>query len=96
MFFLQSRQVAFTLPSVTTLSDRLAALGLGWWLWGQIGIESSKERAFEAFEAFNHLSADLGLVLAPKKCSSPDRSIIWLGFKIDTPSMTVTILEEKL
>ena len=53
-----------------------------------VGIESSKEKAVEAYHSFFKLTENLGLVLALDKCTSPVSVITWLGFMIDVPNMS--------
>ena len=52
--------------------------------------------ACDAYAAFEGLTADLGLSLAPDKCAFPSTQMEWLGFSVDTQAMTVTIPKEKM
>ena len=61
-----------------------------------VGVESSLERANEAYSAFLSLAQCLGLQLSPHKCVPPTRALEWLGFHISSLTMTVTIPQEKL
>ena len=59
-------------------------------------LEASQEKAAEAYARFNALAKQLGLALAPAKCTPPMTSLIWLGFRIDMCAMTVSLLKEKV
>ena len=60
------------------------------------GIEKTLDKANQAYAAFLTLTGDLGLALAPAKCSPPTLSLEWLGFLIDTDSMIVSVPSAKL
>ena len=61
-----------------------------------VGIESTKEKADEAYAKFISYSKKLGLQLALDKCTPPDHTATWLGFCINTVDMSIKILVEKL
>lgn len=60
------------------------------------GCNSDISRATAGFNAFITLADHLGLQLSNKKCMPPSTSVEWLGYKIDTLQMTVSIPEAKL
>ena len=60
-----------------------------------VGIKSTQQRAQDAFHRFNILADALGLALARDKCFPPSTNLTWLGFTIDTISMTVSIPQGK-
>lgn len=59
-------------------------------------VSPTKESAMDSFIKFQDLSKHLGLELAPEKSVPPTRIIEWLGFEINTITMTLTIPEKKL
>ena len=56
-----------------------------------VGVESSQDRAAEAYARFNSFAEQLGLTLALDKCTPPTQSITWLDFMIDSVNMSVTV-----
>lgn len=52
--------------------------------------------ASEAFQHFINVSKSLGVDLAVNKCMEPSTSAEWLGYNIDTISMSVSIPREKM
>ena len=60
------------------------------------GVERGYRDACTSYSTFEQLTSDLGLALAPDKCTYPSTNVEWLGFEIDTKKMTVTIPAEKL
>lgn len=60
------------------------------------GCNGSYQQAQASFEAFKALAQDLGLNLAEHKCVAPTTSIEWLGYKIDSVNMIVSIPALKL
>ena len=61
-----------------------------------IGLQRTFERASEAFNVFLHLAASLGLQIALDKSFPPTNKLVWLGFAIDSTTMTLSIPEGKL
>ena len=61
-----------------------------------VGLESSEERALEAFQEFQRITTALGLALAPEKCIPPTTKLTWLGFEVDTVSMVVKLPQGKM
>ena len=61
-----------------------------------IGVESTYERALEAYTRIIDLCKELGFHLATQKCISPTLEIIWLGFLISSPEMIISIPNKKL
>ena len=60
------------------------------------GAASSLQAARAAYHAFLALAKRLGLELAPSKCMPPTTKLEWLGFDLDTVTMTLTIPTKKL
>lgn len=60
------------------------------------GCHASHLKAQITFDRFKGLAAELGLQLADRKCCPPATSMDWLGYKVDTVSMSVTIPPAKL
>lgn len=60
------------------------------------GVESSHAKAIQAYQCFHHLCNELGLVIAPEKSSDPSVEMEWLGYMINSQSMTVVIPKEKI
>lgn len=58
--------------------------------------EGSESKAWEAYNAFLDITRMLGLQVSIEKCSEPTQNMIWLGFNIDVPTMTITIPQTKL
>ena len=61
-----------------------------------VRFESSFEKATQAYSRLLSLAADLGLDLAPDKCIPPTIFLVWLGFTIDTVSMSMSLPPEKV
>ena len=59
-------------------------------------LELTKQKAETAYARFLDLAAKLGLDLAPTKCSPPTAELVWLGYRIDTKTMTVFLPPEKV
>ena len=55
-----------------------------------------QQRAQDAFHWFNVLADGISLALALDKCFPVSTNLIWLGFTIDTISMTVSIPQGKV
>ena len=49
-----------------------------------------------SFEAIMMLGSTLGLDMAVEKCVAPTNTLTWLGYTVDTNSMTVTVQKEKV
>ena len=60
------------------------------------GIARTRQEAQHAYDAFIGLAADLGLALAKDKCQPPTQSMEWLGFHVDSITMTVSVPDDKL
>ena len=60
------------------------------------GAEATAQEATQAYTEMHSTAARLGLDLAQDKCEPPSTRMIWLGFLVDTASMTITIPEDKL
>lgn len=60
------------------------------------GCSPSRDQAEEAYTYFKSLMNDLGLQLADAKCRPPATSVTWLGYKIDTQKMEVSVPTQKL
>lgn len=60
------------------------------------GCNSSLDRAKAGFKAFIDLADYLGLQLSLDKCVPPARDVEWLGYRIDTMQMTISIPDVKL
>ena len=60
------------------------------------GAHTNFHQAMTAFADFEALCAHLGLKLAPDKSTFPTTNLDWLGFKVDTVELKVTIPPEKL
>lgn len=53
------------------------------------GCHPSYQQAIEPYQRFILLASELGLELAPHKCSPPETSVDWLGYHVDSISMSV-------
>ena len=60
------------------------------------GAAATLQETEAAFKDFNELCAQLGLALAPEKSVAPATQMEWLGFRIDTNKMVVTVPRVKL
>lgn len=60
------------------------------------GCHSNQQHASNGFKAFTTLADHLGLQLSHSKCLPPSTCVEWLGYKIDTNAMTISIPEDKL
>lgn len=60
------------------------------------GCHTSKEAAYDAYNRFKTLAHELGLQLAAHKCYPPATSMEWLGYDVNTITMTVTIPKQKM
>lgn len=60
------------------------------------GAEKSHSAAMTTYTALLDKCNRLGLDLAPDKCEPPARQMEWLGFKLDTCAMSLTIPDAKL
>lgn len=60
------------------------------------GAHSDLEQANEAYDHFFALTDSLGLQLAKNKCVPPTKNLEWLGYQIDTTTMTVAIPKNKM
>lgn len=60
------------------------------------GCHPSYQQALAAYNRFLQLADELGLELASHKCSPPTTSIEWLGYRVNSLQMSVTIPTEKL
>lgn len=61
-----------------------------------ISYAPTREKAQHEFKIFHQICELLGLQLSPEKSVPPCQNIDWLGFNVDSISMTVTIPEKKL
>ena len=61
-----------------------------------VGVAPTKEKALDAYRDIITLTEELGLRLAPKKCTPPSKEIEWLGFRLSVTDMSVTIPADKL
>lgn len=57
---------------------------------------ASEVQAHDSFAAFQELTASLGLSLAEGKSVTPTHQLDWLGYSVDSKSMTITIPQKKL
>lgn len=60
------------------------------------GCSSQLEQAQKAFQCFKDLTDYLGLQLSSHKCVEPATQVEWLGYFVNTETMTVSIPEEKM
>lgn len=60
------------------------------------GAYKDLQEAAEAYQHFFALADSLGLQLAKSKCVAPTKNIEWLGYKVDTTAMTVSIPQQKM
>ena len=60
------------------------------------GAAGTRQWAEAAYAAFKRLARELGLDLAEDKCVPPTTELEWLGFKISSIHMSITIPEDKL
>lgn len=60
------------------------------------GCESTIHQANTSFQAFKTLADKLGLKLAPHKCVPPCKDIEWLGYRVDTERMRISVPDTKL
>ena len=60
------------------------------------GAAADGNKAQQAYNDFQTLANELGLTLAPDKCSPPSTEMDWLGFTVNTEIMSVTIPPDKL
>ena len=61
-----------------------------------VGLKQTKSRADQAYARLLQLASLLILMLAPDKYSPPVTSLVWLGIRIDTVEMTVSLPQEKV
>ena len=61
-----------------------------------VGVSNSLEKAKEDYKTALKLLEYLGLDISHHKCIPPTTSLVWLGFKIDSISMSIEIPKEKL
>lgn len=61
-----------------------------------VGAHADHAEACRSFAYFTTLTDGLGLALAARKSVAPTTNMEWLGYNIDTNSMTVTIPDKKL
>ena len=61
-----------------------------------IGLADKKNKAEEGYHAIKNLTNRVGLKLSVHKCVAPTTRITWLGYTVDTVTMTVTIPEQKV
>lgn len=60
------------------------------------GCDANLSRASAGFQAFLDLAAHLGLELSKEKCVQPTTEVEWLGYRINTTLMTISIPQSKL
>lgn len=60
------------------------------------GCHASVTTAQAGFDAFVRLTDHLGLKLSHQKCTPPSTVVEWLGYKIDTNFMTISIPQQKM
>lgn len=60
------------------------------------GCHPSLHQANNTYHRFLQLTKQLGLELSPHKCCPPATSVEWLGYKVDSINMSITIPREKL
>lgn len=60
------------------------------------GCHPSYHLASKAYKRFLQLAGELGLELSPHKCSPPSTTVEWLGYHVDSTSLSITIPMEKL
>ena len=60
------------------------------------GVHRDRSQAHAAYQFLRQTCTTLGLEFAPDKCAPPSRIQEWLGFTINTNTMTVHIPQEKL
>lgn len=60
------------------------------------GCEADLTSASNSYESFLQLASHLGLQLAEHKCVPPCTDIDWLGYRVDTVQMSITIPTAKL
>lgn len=60
------------------------------------GCSATQQQALKAYKTFKDLMNQLGLQLAPNKCHPPATVVTWLGYKIDTKKMELSVPREKL
>lgn len=60
------------------------------------GCHASEEKAYKSYNRFKHLATELGLQLAEHKCHPLSTAMEWLGYQVDTVTMTVTIPPQKM
>ena len=61
-----------------------------------VGVAKRLLPANSTFTAIMNLAVALGLDMAVAKCIAPTTVLTWLGYTVDTISMTVTVREEKV
>lgn len=57
---------------------------------------STLHKAEHTYQRFTQLAAELGLQLAEKKCFPPAKKVEWLGYYLDSETMSVAIPKTKL
>ena len=60
------------------------------------GVEDTYEKALAGFEMFQSICEYLGLALAEDKSAAPNHTMEWLGFKVDSTQLLLSVPEEKL
>ena len=60
------------------------------------GAAATLDAATEAYNTFMDLTSQLGLSLSAPKCQPPSQDMEWLGFRLNTLDMTLTIPKPKL
>lgn len=60
------------------------------------GTHLKQEEALKSYNDFTQVMDELGLKLASHKCLPPSQEIEWLGFRVNTVQMTISIPDLKL
>lgn len=60
------------------------------------GCHPSYHLAKTAYDRFLGLAQELGLELSTHKCSPPSKTVEWLGYRVDSDNLSITIPAEKL
>lgn len=60
------------------------------------GCAPTKAQADKAYKTFTGLLQHLGLQLAVEKCQAPVQDITWLGYRVSTTDMIISVPETKL
>ena len=58
--------------------------------------EKTYTRAQDSYKAFMELTEKLGLTLSKEKCIPPTKSLTWLGYTINTETLTLTLPNAKI